>query len=121
MGEEKRAVTEAPLTRYSLAQLRQKYITNGRPLESEVEAELRCDDRAGVRDILAAVSKRRFSNRSEGQRLRKMMRFESVLWASGVANVAGIDEAGMSPLAGPVAAAAVILPPGTRINGIDDS
>jgi ribonuclease HII len=35
--------------------------------------------------------------------------------------VAGVDEAGMSPLAGPVAAAAVILAPGTRITGVDDS
>jgi ribonuclease HII len=38
-----------------------------------------------------------------------------------VMQVAGIDEAGMSPLAGPVAAAAVILRPGTRIPGVDDS
>jgi ribonuclease HII len=35
--------------------------------------------------------------------------------------VAGVDEAGMSPLAGPVSAAAVILRPGTRIVGVDDS
>jgi ribonuclease HII len=32
-----------------------------------------------------------------------------------------VDEAGMSPLAGPVSAAAVILKPGTRIVGVDDS
>jgi ribonuclease HII len=42
------------------------------------------------------------------------------LWRAGVVRVAGIDEAGMSPLAGPVAAAAVVLPPGTRIPGVDD-
>jgi ribonuclease HII len=35
--------------------------------------------------------------------------------------VAGVDEAGMSPLAGPVSAAAVIFAPGTRIPGVDDS
>ncbi|WP_370194022.1 hypothetical protein [Bradyrhizobium elkanii] len=35
--------------------------------------------------------------------------------------MAGVDEAGMSPLAGPVSAGAVILKPGTRIVGIDDS
>jgi ribonuclease HII len=50
-----------------------------------------------------------------------MMRFETALWAGGILNVAGVDEAGMSPLAGPVAAAAIILPRGTRIIGIDDS
>ena len=50
-----------------------------------------------------------------------MFRFETSLWESGHHAVAGVDEAGMSPLAGPVSAAAVILKPGTRIIGIDDS
>ena len=40
-----------------------------------------------------------------------MLRYENTLWSTGVARIAGVDEAGMSPLAGPVAAAAVILPP----------
>ena len=40
---------------------------------------------------------------------------------SGVTHVAGVDEAGMSPLAGPVAAAAVIFARGTRIPDVDDS
>jgi ribonuclease HII len=43
------------------------------------------------------------------------------LWTSGVLHVAGVDEAGMSPLAGPVAAAAVVFAPGSRIPGVDDS
>jgi ribonuclease HII len=43
------------------------------------------------------------------------------LWTSGVLHVAGVDEAGMSPLAGPVAAAAVVFVPGSRIPGVDDS
>ena len=77
--------------------------------------------RAGARSILAAVAKRRFENRSEGQRLRKMLRFETFRWDKGQDAIAGVDEAGMSPLAGPVSAAAVILKPGTRITGIDDS
>jgi hypothetical protein len=50
-----------------------------------------------------------------------MLRFETLLWDEGHDAVAGVDETGMSPLAGPVAAAAVILKPGTRITGIDDS
>ena len=47
--------------------------------------------------------------------------FESVLHARGVHRVAGVDEAGRGPLAGPVAAAAVILPPGFGCPGLDDS
>ena len=108
------------MTRCSLAELRQRYIVEGRRLEARIEAELRADGRAGAKAILLAVSKRRFRNRSEGQRIRKMMRFETALWTNGILHVAGVDEAGMSPLAGPVSAAAVILPPGTRITGIDD-
>jgi ribonuclease HII len=50
-----------------------------------------------------------------------MLRFEKTLWAAGIVHVAGVDEAGMSPLAGPVAAAAVVFAPGTRIPGVDDS
>ena len=50
-----------------------------------------------------------------------MLRYETALWSTGVAHVAGVDEAGMSPLAGPVAAAAVIFASGTRIPEVDDS
>jgi ribonuclease HII len=109
------------MTRYSLDVLRQRYVVEKRPLEASVEQVLRADSRAGARAILASINRRRFENRSEGQRLRKMLRFETSLWESGHHAVAGVDEAGMSPLAGPVAAAAVILKPGTRIIGVDDS
>lgn len=101
------------MTRYSLDQLRQRYVIEGRPLEASFEEILRADTRAGARAILASIEKRRFGNRSEGQRLRKMLRFETLLWDEGQDAVAGVD--------GPVAAAAVILKPGTRITGIDDS
>jgi ribonuclease HII len=109
------------MIRHSLDVLRQRYVVEKRPLEANVEQVLRADSRAGARAILALIDKRRFENRSEGQRLRKMLRFETSLWESGHHAVAGVDEAGMSPLAGPVSAAAVILKPGTRIIGIDDS
>ena len=58
---------------------------------------------------LQAVERRRFEARSEGQRLRKMLRYELALWSAGIMTVAGVDEAGMSPLAGPVAAGAVVF------------
>jgi len=109
------------MSQYSLDVLRQRYVIEKRPLEASIEKILRADTRAGARSILASIDKRRSENRSEGQRLRKMLRFETSLWQSGHYAVAGVDEAGMSPLAGPVSAAAVILKPGTRIIGIDDS
>ncbi len=48
-------------------------------------------------------------------------RFERAAWRRGLTRVAGVDEAGRGPLAGPVVAAAVIFEPGTVIHGVDDS
>ena len=90
-------------------------------LNVATEAAFKADGRPGARSILAAIARRRFENRSEGQRLRKMLQYEGLLWSAGARYVAGVDEAGMSPLAGPVSAAAVIFAPRTRIVGVDDS
>jgi ribonuclease HII len=46
---------------------------------------------------------------------------ELALHTRGATRIAGVDEAGRGPLAGPVAAAAVILPPGFSCDGLDDS
>jgi len=46
---------------------------------------------------------------------------ETLLWRVGIRVVAGADEVGMGPLAGPVVAAAVVFPPGTKIDGVADS
>jgi ribonuclease HII len=46
---------------------------------------------------------------------------ERLLWRVGVRHVAGVDEVGMGPLAGPVVAAAVVLPVETHIDGVADS
>ena len=50
-----------------------------------------------------------------------LLTFERLAHSSGFQLVAGIDEAGRGPLAGPVVAAAVILPAGLRIKGVNDS
>jgi ribonuclease HII len=47
--------------------------------------------------------------------------FERDAYARGCVRVAGVDEAGRGPLAGPVVAAAVVLPPGARLPGVTDS
>ena len=54
-------------------------------------------------------------------RLRKLLAAEWGLWDAGCVHVAGVDEVGRGPLAGPVLAAAVILPEGCWIDGVDDS
>ncbi len=50
-----------------------------------------------------------------------LLRVERGLWSAGVTHVAGVDEVGVGPLAGPVLAAAVILPEGVNLRGVDDS
>jgi ribonuclease HII len=58
---------------------------------------------------------------SAGRRLAALLGHERRLWAGGLERIAGVDEAGVGPLAGPVVAAAVVFPPGSGLRGVDDS
>src|SRR6516162_3626946 len=109
------------VVRLSISELRVRFLDCERPLPEECEAALESDPRAGAREVLRLVRKRRAENRAEGQRLRHLLRFETELWERGVLLVAGVDEAGMAPLAGPVVAGACLLPRDYRPRGIDDS
>ncbi len=55
------------------------------------------------------------------RRLAVLLTRERELWAAGMTRIAGVDEAGVGPLAGPLVAAAVVFPPDTGIEGVDDS
>jgi ribonuclease HII len=59
--------------------------------------------------------------RIERRRMERLFVHERRLWGSGVNDVAGVDEVGIGPMAGPVVAAAVVFHAGTRIDGVDDS
>jgi ribonuclease HII len=50
-----------------------------------------------------------------------MLQVEREYWRRGVMRIGGVDEVGVGPLAGPLVAAAVILPPEVPLRGIDDS
>ena len=54
-------------------------------------------------------------------RRRTLLRYERALWARGLTRIAGVDEVGVGPLAGPLVAAAVILPCEVALRGVDDS
>jgi ribonuclease HII len=109
------------IARLSVAELRERLVDRCATLSPACEAALEQDPRAGAREVLRQVRRRRAENRAEGQRLRHLLKFETELWAQGVVHVAGVDEAGMAPLAGPVVAGACILPRDYRPRGIDDS
>jgi ribonuclease HII len=66
-------------------------------------------------------SPKRAPRKPTAARLRKLLATEFGFWSAGMPWVAGVDEVGRGPLAGPVVAAAVILPEGCWIRGVDDS
>ena len=90
-------------------------------LDHPLFEELILDGRAGVQ---AAISKRKHELQKrvdEDLRLEKMLAYENEPYAQGIDLIAGVDEVGRGPLAGPVVAAAVILPKACKIPGLNDS
>ena len=90
-------------------------------LDHPLFEELILDGRAGVK---AAISKRKRELQKqvdEDLRLEKMLAYEKELYTQGIHLIAGVDEVGRGPLAGPVVAAAVILPKACKIPGLNDS
>ena len=83
--------------------------------------ELAADSRQGVQQAVNMRRKQILSAEKEDARLEKMLSYEKVLYAKGLTAIAGIDEVGRGPLAGPVVAAAVILPVGCKITHLNDS
>jgi ribonuclease HII len=74
-----------------------------------------------LESILEKLTKKKEATDKELKRLHKMFHFERKAYEDGFLQIAGVDEAGRGPLAGPVVAAAVILPPHPNIMGLDDS
>ncbi len=105
----------------SVAELRARFVdVDEEPPRGLLQA-LSADSRAGVRALAARIEKRREAARAEEKRLTVLTKFERALWDDGVELVGGVDEVGMAPLAGPVITAAVILPRGARLRGVNDS
>ncbi len=104
---------------YSISEIK-SFIERFGPDESVIK-DLLFDNRAGVRDIARKLLNNKF--RAEQLRLKqeKMLSIEKELRAEGIKTIAGIDEAGRGPLAGPVVAACVILPENPCLEGLDDS
>ena len=104
----------------SLKEIQDKYGA-GASVSTAILRKLQRDPRAGARRLYKVLSKRYDDQKKERSRLDAMLHFERLLWKAGIQHIAGVDEVGMGPLAGPVVAAAVVFPPGTEIDDIDDS
>jgi ribonuclease HII len=109
------------LSKLSIDEIRERYARADQPVSPQTLSRLKRDPRHGVRQIYEALKKRYERDSVERTRLDAMLNFERVLWRAGVQHIAGVDEVGMGPLAGPVIAAAVVFPPHTELDGIDDS
>ena len=109
------------LSRMPVPELHRLYVEEARALPDGGLTALKNDRRAGARAIAEKIEKRNHKAQAEGRRLSRLCAFEQPLWDQGITLVGGVDEVGMAPLAGPVIAAAVILKPGTRIVGVNDS
>ncbi|MDY2637131.1 MAG: ribonuclease HII [Phascolarctobacterium sp.] len=97
-----------------------KELLAGAPTAEQL-AELKADERSGVQKLLAAYYKRLEKAALEKERFAKMLTYEKQYYAQGVRYVAGVDEAGRGPLAGPLVIAAVILPQEVFIAWLNDS
>lgn len=79
------------------------------------------DERAGVRELGHRYLEQVRGRERERARLARLLEAERELVLDGALVVAGVDEAGMAPIAGPVVAAAVVLPRDWLAAGLDDS
>lgn len=104
----------------TVSQLKRLAASPGGPEEELLQA-MAGDPRAGVRQLYLLLGKRRLKILEEEQRLTELFKYEDELRKKGVSLIAGVDEAGRGPLAGPVVAAAVILPQRVEIYGLNDS
>lgn len=89
------------------------------PLSRTQLAALRADPRPGAQRLLAAYLRDVGSGETELRRLETMLQFEREAQAQGFTRIAGVDEAGRGPLAGPIVAAAVVL--AGPVAGLNDS
>lgn len=83
--------------------------------------ELRLDDRKGVQQLIKVFDKNRNKKIILENKFEEMTYFEKKNYDKGSMYIAGVDEAGRGPLAGPVVAATVILPRDFMLLGLTDS
>lgn len=96
-------------------------LANIQRLDDPLLAELEKDDRSGVIQAIAKRKREIQKRINEDEHLEGMLAYEKECYARGMELIAGVDEVGRGPLAGPVVAAAVILPKACKIPGLNDS
>ncbi|MCE5248856.1 ribonuclease HII [bacterium] len=107
------------LFRMSISRIR-ALLEETTPDDTVIDA-LSSDKRAGVRALARKIENERSRKNNLRAKHERLLAIERSLMAEGKKLIAGVDEAGRGPLAGPVVAGAVILPDGVCLLGLDDS
>lgn len=103
----------------TIAQLKEMLAAN--LLTDKHIRQLANDPRKGVQQLVRVYERNQKQIALLNKQFSQMLAYEKQLWDQGLTHVAGVDEAGRGPLAGPVVAAAVILPHDFMLLGINDS
>ncbi|TXL67664.1 ribonuclease HII [Cerasibacillus terrae] len=107
------------MTRKTIAELKSLFHTD--KVDDTLIQSLQKDDRKGVQQLIRTYRKRQIRQEELKEMFQEMCIFEKQGYAQGFQFIAGVDEAGRGPLAGPVVAAAVILPHNFELLGLNDS
>jgi len=105
----------------SLDEIRSALARSGGAKLRRLADELADDPRTGVRSAVAVALNQDAARSAERRRLTRLYRLEAELREQGHTVIAGVDEVGRGAIAGPLSAGACVLPPTTRIQGVDDS
>lgn len=90
-------------------------------VDDEILINLKKDQRKGVHKLIKTYEKKQQQKKEMAKKFAEMCHYENERYLQGETYVAGVDEAGRGPLAGPVVAAAVILPKDFTLLGLTDS
>lgn len=106
--------------KYTISQIKE-LLSSIHSMEDPMFQQLSLDMRKGVQTALKSCQKRIEKEQKRAEHFMEMQYYERLAYKEGASFIAGVDEVGRGPLAGPVVAAAVILPKNIEDLGFDDS
>ena len=106
--------------KYNISQIKE-ILSSIHSIEDPMFQQLSLDMRKGVQTALKSCQKRIEKEQKRAEHFIEMQYYERLAYKEGASFIAGVDEVGRGPLAGPVVAAAVILPKNIEDLGFDDS
>ena len=108
------------IEKYTISQIKE-ILSSIHSMEDPMFQQLSLDMRKGVQTALKSCQKRIEKEQKRAEHFIEMQYYEILAYQEGASFIAGVDEVGRGPLAGPVVAAAVILPKNIEDLGFDDS